>query len=210
MEKMRRREEQLEKAHIRGKQALRREHLEQDCERLLVELEHMQQTDQLRRRQKMAKMPPQIFQPLYKRVEIKEDFQRQMEFAFEDMYTEEQRVKGDLVVQLVPEPLPDLSPGSQDQELDVTLDDVAPPMSENTQPDTEQGARTSEQELSTQVEQTKPASKHPLKKLLDRIRSQRNQRTEHEAAVDTVGTDEIPEKDTTIDTGSLTSDQKSS
>lgn len=59
-------------------------------------------------------------------------------------------VKGDLVVQLVPEPLPDLSPGSQDQELDVTLDDVAPPMSENTQPDTEQGARTSEQELSTQ------------------------------------------------------------
>lgn len=60
------------------------------------------------------------------------------------------------------------------------------------------------------VEQTKPASKHPLKKLLDRIRSQRNQRTEHEAAVDTVGTDEIPEKDTTIDTGSLTSDQKSS
>lgn len=57
---------------------------------MLVELEHMQQTDQLRRRQKMAKMPPQIFQPLYKRVEIKEDFQRQMEFAFEDMYTEEQ------------------------------------------------------------------------------------------------------------------------
>lgn len=29
MQKMRRREEQLEKAHIRGKQALRREHLEQ-------------------------------------------------------------------------------------------------------------------------------------------------------------------------------------
>lgn len=29
MEKMRRRAEQLEKAHLRGKQALRREHLEQ-------------------------------------------------------------------------------------------------------------------------------------------------------------------------------------
>lgn len=29
MEKMRRKEEQLEKAHLRGKQALRREHLEQ-------------------------------------------------------------------------------------------------------------------------------------------------------------------------------------
>ena len=60
-----------------------------DCERLLYELEHMQQTDQLRRRQQVAKMPPQIFQPLYKRAETKEDFQRQMEFAFEHMYTEE-------------------------------------------------------------------------------------------------------------------------
>lgn len=29
LEEMRRREEQLEKAHLRGKQALRREHLEQ-------------------------------------------------------------------------------------------------------------------------------------------------------------------------------------
>lgn len=61
------------------------------------------------------------------------------------------------------------------------------------------------------VEQTKPASKHPLKKLLDRIRSQRNQWTEHEAAVDlpAVIRDEIPEKDTTIDTGSLISEEKS-
>lgn len=56
---------------------------------MLVELEHMQQTDQLRRRQKVAKMPPQIFQPLYKRAEMEEDLQRQMEFAFEDMCTEE-------------------------------------------------------------------------------------------------------------------------
>lgn len=61
------------------------------------------------------------------------------------------------------------------------------------------------------VEHSKRASKHPLKKLLDRVRSQRNQWTEHEAAVDlpTVITDEIPEKDTTIDTGSLTSEEKS-
>lgn len=56
------------------------------------------------------------------------------------------------MVQLVPEPLPDLSTGSQDQELDVTLDEVAPPLSENTQPDTEQGAGRSEQESSTQGE----------------------------------------------------------
>lgn len=63
----------------------------QDRERLLVELEHLQQTDLLRRRQQVAQMPPQIFQPLYKRQETREDFQREMEFAFEDMYTGERR-----------------------------------------------------------------------------------------------------------------------
>lgn len=61
----------------------------QDRERLLVELEHMQQTDLLRRRQQVSQMPPQIFQPLYKRQEERDDFQREMEFAFEDMYTGE-------------------------------------------------------------------------------------------------------------------------
>lgn len=71
-----------------------------DRERLLVELEHMQQTDLLRRRQQVSQMPPQIFQPLYKRQETREDFQREMEFAFEDMYTGE-RSKGYCVLHLV-------------------------------------------------------------------------------------------------------------
>lgn len=62
------------------------------------------------------------------------------------------------------------------------------------------------------VEQVKAPPKHPLKKLLDQIRSQRNQWLEHEtpAELPTVITEEIPEKDTTIDTGSLTSAEKSS
>lgn len=34
-------------------------------------------------------MPRKIFEPLYKRKEMEEDFQREMEFAFEDMYTGE-------------------------------------------------------------------------------------------------------------------------
>ena len=33
-------------------------------------------------------------------------------------------MKGDLVLQLVPEPLPAMSTDSQDQELDLTLEDV--------------------------------------------------------------------------------------
>ncbi|XP_056905627.1 uncharacterized protein cep295 isoform X3 [Takifugu flavidus] len=194
---MRRREEQLEKAHLRGQQALRREHLEQDHGRLLVELEHMQQRDLLRRRQQVAKMPPQ---PLYKRAELEEDFQRQMEFAFEDMYPGERGVDVDLVG---PEPLLELSAGIQDLELDVTQDEAAPPSSENVEQET---GRT-EPEPSAAVEQVKAPPQHPLKKLLDRIRSQKNQWLEPEtpAELPTV----VPERDTTMDTGSLTSEERS-
>lgn len=145
---------------------------------MLVELEHMQQTDLLRRRQQAAQMPLQIFQPLNQRRETREDFQREMEFAFEDMYTGERRkagycsavssnyrtpvcisvvsffsgVKGDLVVQLLPEPLPASSPSSQDQDLDVTLDENVEPQAENIQNDSEGGVRSSEQEMSTEGE----------------------------------------------------------
>ncbi|KAK2846576.1 hypothetical protein Q5P01_009575 [Channa striata] len=215
-EEMLKREEQLEKARLRGKQALRREQLMQDRERLLIELEHMQQTDLLRRRQQVSHIPPQIFHPLYKRQEMREDFQKEMEFAFEDMYTGERRVKGDLVVQLVPEPLPALSTGSKDQELDVTLDEIATPQTETTQPDTEQEAESTEQETSVRVEASQPktAPRRVLKKLLDRIRSQRSQWTEPSSLVPAAelsilsSTDQIPEWDTTIDTGSLTSEER--
>lgn len=59
------------------------------------------------------------------------------------------------------------------------------------------------------VEQTRSSK---LKKFLDRVRSQRNQWTERGAVVDLppVRTDEIPEKDTTIDTGSLSREELSS
>ncbi|XP_058489850.1 uncharacterized protein cep295 isoform X2 [Solea solea] len=214
-EAMRRREEQLEKARLRGKQALKREQLIQDRDRLLVELEHMQQTDMLRRRQQVSQMPPQIFQPLYKRQEAREEFQREMEFAFEDMYTGERRVKGDLVVQLEPEPLPALSTGSQDQELDVTLDEITIQGTEHASHDAEHEAARTELDTSAQVEPTKPAPRRALRKLLDRIRSQRNQYNEHSSHVpaadsQTVVNDQIPERDTTIETGSLTNSPPSS
>ncbi|XP_053279039.1 centrosomal protein of 295 kDa [Pleuronectes platessa] len=206
-EETRRRGEQLEKARDRGRQALRREQLVQDRERLLVELEHLQQTDLLRRRQQVSQMP------LYKRQETRDDFQREIEFAFEDMYTGERRVKGDLVLQLAPEPIPALPTGSQDQELDVTLDEITTPGTEHSPHEAEQEAESNEQETSAPVEPSKPAPRRALKKLLDRIRGQRNQSTEHSRRVSpadspTVMTDQIPERDTTIETGSLTSGEK--
>lgn len=60
-----------------------------DRERLLKELEQMQNMDRMCRRQIVAQMPPQIFVPAYKRMEIKEEWQRELEFAFEDMYSED-------------------------------------------------------------------------------------------------------------------------
>ena len=53
----------------------------------MKELEQMQNIDLARRRQIVAQMPPQLFEPTYRRVEIKEEWQRELECAFEDMYT---------------------------------------------------------------------------------------------------------------------------
>ncbi|KAM4742446.1 uncharacterized protein cep295 isoform 3-T3 [Anableps anableps] len=210
-EEERRREEWLEKACVRGRQALRREQLVQDRERLLVELEHMQQSDLLRRRQQVSQMPPQIFQPLYKRQETRDDFQREMEFAFEDMYTGERRVKGDLVVQLVPEPLPASSTTGPDldQDLDLTVDENCGPEAENIQNDFEDGFGSSEQETPAEVEASRPPPRRALRKLLDRIRSQRSDWIYGSSRIPvedspSVSTDLIPEQDTSIETGSLT------
>ncbi|XP_024301580.1 centrosomal protein of 295 kDa-like isoform X2 [Oncorhynchus tshawytscha] len=84
--------QELGPEELRGNHVLRRERLTQDRERLLVELEHMHQTDLLRRRH-LTQMPAQIFQLLSKRQEMREDWQRDIEFTFEDMYTGERRVK---------------------------------------------------------------------------------------------------------------------
>ncbi|KFP06030.1 Centrosomal protein KIAA1731, partial [Calypte anna] len=113
----RERREQLEKAHLRGSHALKKVHLAQDRERLLKELEQMQNVDRMLRKQIVAQLPPQLFLPAYKRMEIKEEWQRELEFAFEDMYSEDRKVKGDLILQFEPQPLP--TPSVRSQDLDI-------------------------------------------------------------------------------------------
>lgn len=60
----------------------------------MKELERMQTVDLARRRQIVARMPPQLFEAGYRRLEIKEEWQRDMECAFEDMYTGERSKNG--------------------------------------------------------------------------------------------------------------------
>lgn len=62
--------------------------------------------------------------------------------------------KGDVLVQLIPEPLPALSTSSQDQELNVTLDEIPTHETENTHHETQQGSPRTEQESSAQGNKT--------------------------------------------------------
>ncbi|XP_069495389.1 centrosomal protein of 295 kDa isoform X2 [Ambystoma mexicanum] len=173
MEVERERTERLEKAQLRGYHALKMVHLTQDRERLLEELEQMQQEDISRRRQTVAQMPPQLFVPAYRRIEIKEDWQRDLEFAFEDMYAGDKKVKGEMVLQLEPEPLPAPSVGTEDEELDISLDPNHVVQTEL--PGDESEALAQPVRATDGVHQ--PQSKLVLSKLLQRIRSQRDQRT---------------------------------
>ncbi|KAK2881615.1 hypothetical protein Q8A67_018883 [Cirrhinus molitorella] len=201
-EEARDRQERLEKARLRGNHALRREQHLQDRTRLLSELEHLQQADLLRRRQAVNSVPAQIFQPLYRQEELRDEQQRELEIAFQNVYTEERKVKGDLVLQLVPEPLPSLSAASHDEELDVTLDpECAPEVEEAETPVTE-----------TPASPPAEPGRRALTRLLERIRRQREQRT-HQPTADTpvMSHDTDAEVEAlSVETGSFSSQEKAS
>ncbi|KAG9337552.1 hypothetical protein JZ751_028569 [Albula glossodonta] len=196
-EEERERREQLAKARLRGNHALRKEHLNQDRERLLQELARMQQADLLRRRRAVAQMPPQSFQSFYGKREIREDRQRELEFAFEDMYSGERRMKGDLVLQLVPEPLPAVSADAHDDDLDVTLEPEVTPAAEQDAVD----RRSPFPPAQMRDEPAEGAPPHALRKLLNKIRTQKSQWCRHadgEKAADSM----------TIESGSIASEDR--
>ncbi|XP_071659492.1 centrosomal protein of 295 kDa isoform X2 [Patagioenas fasciata] len=205
----RERREQLEKAHLRGNHALKKVHLAQGRERLLKELEQMQNMDRMRRRQTVAQMPPQLFVPAYKRMEIKEEWQRELEFAFEDMYSEDRRMKGDLILQFEPQPLPAPSDRSQDNELDISLEqESACDTQQESACDTQQESRQvmeeevpSESENHEEVKTHQPQSKLALKKLLNKIRSQKEEWTSKSEK-------ESPSEIGTIESGTIASEER--
>ncbi|XP_065137806.1 uncharacterized protein cep295 isoform X2 [Paramisgurnus dabryanus] len=189
------RQEKLEKARLRGNHALRNEQHTQDRARLLCELERLQQADLLRRRQAVNRIPAQIFQPLYRQQELRDEQQRDLEIAFHDMYTEEHKVTGDLELQLVPEPLPHSSAGSHDEDLDVTVDP------EGEEPD------TVTETLESSVPSRDPG-RQALRKLLDRIRNQRDRVQEQQTAVEETSSEDVVTDGLSIETGSLNSQER--
>uniref|UniRef100_A0A8C5WJS4 ALMS motif domain-containing protein n=1 Tax=Leptobrachium leishanense TaxID=445787 RepID=A0A8C5WJS4_9ANUR len=185
------RREKMEKAQLRGSHALKMVHLTQDRVRFLKELEHLQQDDLARRRQIVAHMPQQLFEPAYRRAEIRDDRQRELESAFEDMYTRDQRMKGDLVLHLKPQPLPVPSIKSVDEDLDLSVEpEIA---SDNEQPSGHVDAVTSHQGPS--VESREPPSRIMFKKLLSKIRTQKDQwcaKSDAETVSDTLESGSLP------------------
>ncbi|XP_004938927.2 centrosomal protein of 295 kDa isoform X1 [Gallus gallus] len=197
----RERREQLEKAHLRGSHALKKVHLAQDRERLLKELEQMQRMDQMRRRQMVAQMPPQLFVPGCKRMEMKEDWQRELEFAFEDMYSEDRKMKGDLILQFEPQPLPSPSDRSQDNDLDLSLEQESV---RDSQQESEQMAEEEvpgESESHKEVKTHQPQSKLALKKLLNKIRNQKEEWISKSEK-------EFPSKIETIESGTIAGNER--
>ncbi|XP_030310508.1 centrosomal protein of 295 kDa [Calypte anna] len=203
----RERREQLEKAHLRGSHALKKVHLAQDRERLLKELEQMQNVDRMLRKQIVAQLPPQLFLPAYKRMEIKEEWQRELEFAFEDMYSEDRKVKGDLILQFEPQPLP--TPSVRSQDLDISLEQESPC---DTQPESacdtgeelgqmieEDGLNESENHREGKTRQLQ--SKLVLKKLLNKIRNQKEEWTSKSEK-------DIQSESETIESGTIASEER--
>ncbi|KAG8453030.1 hypothetical protein GDO86_004735 [Hymenochirus boettgeri] len=186
----RERREQLEKAQLRGSHALKMVHLSHDRDKLLKELEQMQQVDLAERRRIVAQMPQQLFEPAYRRAEIQEEWQRELESAFEDMYTGERRVKGDMVLNLKPQPLPVPAADSFDDDLDLSVD-----------PEHVDGPRCS---VSTEEEThadkppdecNQPHSRVIFKRLLSKIRTQQDQwsaKSEAETQSDTLESGSLP------------------
>ncbi|KAG9491288.1 hypothetical protein GDO78_000010 [Eleutherodactylus coqui] len=170
-EEERDRREQMEKASLRGSHALKMVQLAQDRERLMKELEQMQQDDLSRRRQIVAKMPQQLFEPAYRRAEVRAEWQRDLETAFEDMYTRSAKMRGDLVLHLKPQPLPDPSVTSVDEDLDLTVEPEVVSGTEQHSGGHEDVSSVEE----PQEEAKEPQSKKVLKRLLNRIRTQKDQ-----------------------------------
>ncbi|XP_014108215.1 PREDICTED: centrosomal protein of 295 kDa [Pseudopodoces humilis] len=181
----RERRKHLEKAHVRGSHALKKIQLAKERERLLEELEQMQAQDRMRRRQVVAQMPPQLSVPAYKRMEIKEEWQRELESAFEEMYSEDRNMKEGLILQFEPQPLPAPSDRAQDNDLDISLEhesacDTQPELPCDTLQESEHVIEeevTNEPERHEEGKTCQPRSKLALKKLLNKIRSQKEEWT---------------------------------
>uniref|UniRef100_A0A2K5WV10 Centrosomal protein 295 n=1 Tax=Macaca fascicularis TaxID=9541 RepID=A0A2K5WV10_MACFA len=204
--------ERFEKAHVRGFQAMKKIHLAQNQEKLMKELKQLQQEDLARRRQTVAQMPPQLVELPYKRSELKEDWQRELEFAFEDMYNADRKVKGNLILHLEPEPLPTVTDQIQDEELNLSMEQENLGAAEDLPVTEAEIICSSETDVPLVMKTQQIPSKVLFKKLLNKIRSQKSLWTiksmsEDESEMITT-VSEIESKAPTVESGTIASEER--
>ncbi|XP_030773250.1 centrosomal protein of 295 kDa isoform X1 [Rhinopithecus roxellana] len=204
--------ERFEKAHVRGFQAMKKIHLAQNQEKLMKELKQLQQEDLARRRQTVAQMPPQLVELPYKRSEMKEDWQRELEFAFEDMYNADRKVKGNLILHLEPEPLPTVTDQIQDEELNLSMEQENVGAAEDLPVTEAEIICSSETDVPLVMKTQQIPSKVLFKKLLNKIRSQKSLWTiksmsEDESEMITT-VSEIESKAPTVESGTIASEER--
>ncbi|XP_014970962.3 centrosomal protein of 295 kDa isoform X10 [Macaca mulatta] len=204
--------ERFEKAHVRGFQAMKKMHLAQNQEKLMKELKQLQQEDLARRRQTVAQMPPQLVELPYKRSELKEDWQRELEFAFEDMYNADRKVKGNLILHLEPEPLPTVTDQIQDEELNLSMEQENLGAAEDLPVTEAEIICSSETDVPLVMKTQQIPSKVLFKKLLNKIRSQKSLWTiksmsEDESEMITT-VSEIESKAPTVESGTIASEER--
>ncbi|XP_065384926.1 centrosomal protein of 295 kDa isoform X5 [Macaca fascicularis] len=204
--------ERFEKAHVRGFQAMKKIHLAKNQEKLMKELKQLQQEDLARRRQTVAQMPPQLVELPYKRSELKEDWQRELEFAFEDMYNADRKVKGNLILHLEPEPLPTVTDQIQDEELNLSMEQENLGAAEDLPVTEAEIICSSETDVPLVMKTQQIPSKVLFKKLLNKIRSQKSLWTiksmsEDESEMITT-VSEIESKAPTVESGTIASEER--
>ncbi|GAB1293888.1 Centrosomal protein of 295 kDa [Apodemus speciosus] len=196
-------------AGIKGMRCRRRRHRNQ--ERLMEELKQLQKEDLARRKQTVAQMPPQLLELPYRRSEAKEDRQRELEFAFEDMCNADRKVKGNVILHLKPEPLPTMSHQLQDEELDLSMERESQGETEKPQvPDSEIICPSGTVPLAMKTQQI--PSRILFKRLLNKIRSQKSLWTIKSASEDegevTASISEIESKVPSMDSGAVTTEER--
>ncbi|KAI5610796.1 centrosomal protein of 295 kDa [Silurus asotus] len=180
-EETRDRQEQLERARLRGHHALRKEKDIQNNARMLHELKRLHQAELQRRRHVVNSMPAQIFQPLYRHEHLRAEQQRELEIAFQDLCIEDKEIRDDLVLQLGSEPLPPPVPSTNtdnrpdsDFDLDVTLEPKETACEEEDHDSGEEPV-TSQTQFMRSTAPAEGMGRTALKRLLNRIRTQRDQ-----------------------------------
>ncbi|XP_064639518.1 serine-rich adhesin for platelets-like [Lineus longissimus] len=152
---------------------------------MLHDLSDLQREDINRRQREVANIPRSIFQPPHRRLVEKEETQKDMETAFEDMFMRQTDQMGDVSLALDPHPVPE-SPAVSDN-LNVSYEDDTEMASHGPEKFEDKRAAALK-DITDGLGDKQMDGNKSLKKLMNRIKDQRD-------AWITQNTQEEPEQD---------------